>query len=259
MEESGLTKRNIQQDVGGRTQSRNNTSSNLLSIRQAAARDSRMQFTALFHHITLSLLKDSFFQLKRNSAAGADGVTWQSYQQDLDTRLKSLHERVHKGSYRPRPARRVFIPKADGSERPLSILCLEDKIIQQAVVKVLEGIYEEEFLGFSYGFRCGRSQNDAMDALIVGIKRAGELFLEIKADIDITTAISLLTIVGSLALWGLRLEGKVANIELEQSIDNVNVEKIHKIETEAIKQDLQALNQDLIELRGLYRSCCLKH
>ncbi len=172
VEESGLAKRNIQQDVGDRTQSRKNTSSNLLGIRQAAAKDSRLQFTALFHHLTLSLLRDSFFQLKRNSAAGADGVTWQSYQQDLEIRLKSLHERVHKGSYRPRPARRVFIPKADGSERPLSILCLEDKIIQQAVVKVLEGIYEEDFLGFSYGFRPMRGQHDALDALTVGIKRS---------------------------------------------------------------------------------------
>ena len=171
VEESGLTKRNAQQDVGGRTQSRNNISSNLLGIRQAAAKDSRLQFTALFHHLTLNLLKESFFQLKRNSAAGIDGVTWQSYQQELDARLKALHERVHNGSYRPRPARRVFIPKADGSERPLSILCLEDKIIQQAVVKVLEGIYEEDFLGFSYGFRPMRSQHDALDALTVAIKR----------------------------------------------------------------------------------------
>ncbi|WP_201772724.1 group II intron reverse transcriptase/maturase [Endozoicomonas numazuensis] len=171
MEESGLTKRNIQQGVGGRTQSRTNTSSNLPGIRQAAAKDSRLQFTALFHHHTLNLLKESFFQLKRNASAGVDGVTWQSYQQELDARLKALHEKVHLGSYRPRPARRVCIPKADGSERPLSILCLEDKIVQQAVVKVLEGIYEEDFLGFSYGFRPARSQHDALDALTVGIKR----------------------------------------------------------------------------------------
>ena len=100
-----------------------------------------------------------------------DGITWETYQQDLDVRLTNLHQRIHKGSYRPRPARRIFIPKADGSERPLSILCLEDKIVQQAVVKILEGIYETDFLGFSYGFRSGRSQHDAMDALVVGIKR----------------------------------------------------------------------------------------
>ncbi len=168
VEESGLTKRNTQQDVGGRTQSRGNTSSNLLGIRQAAAKDSRLQFTALFHHLTLNLLRDSFFQLKRNSAAGADGVTWQSYQQGLENRLKSLHERVHKGSYRPCPARRVFILKADGSERPLSILCLEDKIVQQAMVKVLEGIYEEDFLGF-LRVRPMRSQHDALDALTVWV------------------------------------------------------------------------------------------
>ncbi|KEQ12204.1 hypothetical protein GZ78_27590 [Endozoicomonas numazuensis] len=119
VEESGLTTRNIQQHVGVRTQSRSNASSNLLGIRQAAAKDSRLQFTALFHHLTPNLLKESFFQLKRNSAAGADGVTWCFYQQDLEIRLKSLHERVHKGSYRPRPARGVLIPKADGNERPL--------------------------------------------------------------------------------------------------------------------------------------------
>lgn len=172
VEESGLTKRNIQQDVGDRTQSRSVASSNLLGIRQAAAKDSCLQFTALFHHLTLNLLRECFFQLKRNSAAGVDGVTWQSYQQDLEIRLQSLHKRVHEGSYRPSPARRVFIPKADGSERPLSILCLEDKIIQQAMVKVLEGIYEEDFLGFSYGFRPMRSQHSALDALTVGIKRS---------------------------------------------------------------------------------------
>ena len=130
-----------------------------------------MQFTSLFHHITPKLLYDSFFQLKRRSAPGADGMTWHQYRQGLEDRLIQLHHRLHKGSYRPRPALRVFIPKADGAERPLSILCLEDKIVQQAVVKLLEGIYEEDFLGFSYGFRPGRSQHDAMDALIAGIKR----------------------------------------------------------------------------------------
>ena len=102
---------------------------NLSGIRQAAAKDRRLQFTALFHHITPYLLKDSFFQLKRKTAAGIDGVTWQTYQRDLDNRLASLHERLHKESYRPRAARRIMIPKADGGERPISVFCLEDKIV----------------------------------------------------------------------------------------------------------------------------------
>lgn len=166
-----MTKRNTQQGVSDLTQCRSNTMSNLLGIRQAAAKDRRLQFTALFHHITPYLLKDSFFQLKRKSAAGADGVTWHNYQQDLDNRLKSLHERLHRRSYRPRAARRIMIPKADGGERPISVFCLEDKIVQQAVVKVLEGIYENDFRGFSYGYRTMKSQHDALDALTVGIKR----------------------------------------------------------------------------------------
>lgn len=152
MEKRGLTKRNTQQGVSDLTQRRNSTMSNLLGIRQAAARDSCLQFTALFHHITPYLLKDSFFQLKRKSTAGADGATWQTYQQDLDNRLKSLNERLHRGSYRPRPARRIMIPKADGGERPISVFCLEDKVVKQVVVKVLEGIYENDFRGFSYGY-----------------------------------------------------------------------------------------------------------
>ena len=171
VEERDLTKRNIQQNASVPTQSGVSTTSRLLGVRQAAAKDSRLQFTSLFHHITPKLLYDSFFQLKRRSAPGADGMTWHQYRQGLEDRLIQLHHRLHKGSYRPRPALRVFIPKADGAERPLSILCLEDKIVQQAVVKLLEGIYEEDFLGFSYGFRPGRSQHDAMDALIAGIKR----------------------------------------------------------------------------------------
>ena len=171
VEERGLTKRNIQQCASVPTQCGINTTSRLLGVRQAAARDSRLQFTSLYHHITPKLLYDSFFQLKRRSAPGVDGMTWQQYQQGLEGRLIHLHRRLRKGGYRPRPALRVFIPKSDGSERPLSILCLEDKIVQQAVMTLLEGIYEEDFLGFSYGFRRERNQHNAMDALITGIKR----------------------------------------------------------------------------------------
>ncbi len=171
VEERGLTKRNIQQNACVLTQSRINTTSRLLGVRQAAARDSHLKFTSLYHHVTPKLLSDSFYQLKRHSAPGVDGMTWQKYQKGLEDRLIELHYKLQKGSYRPCPALRVFIPKADGTDRPLSILCLEDKIVQQAVVKLLEGIYEEDFLGFSYGFRPKRSQHDAMDALMTGIMR----------------------------------------------------------------------------------------
>ena len=130
-----------------------------------------MRFTALLHHITVDLLRQSYTALKRDAASGIDGVTWRTYGANLDEKLKDLHERIHKGSYRARPARRTYIPKADGSQRPLSIWCLEDKIVQQAVVTVLEAIYEEDFVGFSYGFRPGRGQHDALDALHAGILR----------------------------------------------------------------------------------------
>jgi group II intron reverse transcriptase/maturase len=130
-----------------------------------------VRFTALLHHITADLLKQSYLALVRDAAPGTDGVTWQAYGENLDDKLKDLHERIHKGSYRARPAKRSYIPKADGSKRPLSIWCLEDKIVQQAVVTVLEAIYEEDFVGFSYGFRPGRGQHDALDALHVGILR----------------------------------------------------------------------------------------
>ena len=130
-----------------------------------------MRFTALLHHITVDLLKRSYFALERDSAPGIDGVAWQAYGEDLEEKLTDLHDRIHKGSYRARPARRTYIPKADGSQRPLAILCVEDKVVQQAVAMVLEAIYEEDFIGFSYGFRPGRGQHDALDALHVGILR----------------------------------------------------------------------------------------
>ncbi|MCP5092664.1 MAG: group II intron reverse transcriptase/maturase [Gammaproteobacteria bacterium] len=154
-----------------RTQRRAAASSELAAVRQAARQSKEVQFTALLHHITIDLLKQSYFALKRNAAPGTDGVTWRAYGENLDEKLKDLHDRVHKGSYRARPARRTYIPKPDGTERPLSILCLEDKIVQQAVVFVLEAIYEEDFIGFSYGFRPARGQHDALDALHAGIYR----------------------------------------------------------------------------------------
>jgi retron-type reverse transcriptase len=122
------------------------------------------------HHITPQLLVDSFYSLQRNAAAGVDGVTWREYEKILPQRVTELRRMIHAGAYRATPSRRVYIPKADGRQRPLGIASIEDKIVQQAVVTVLSAIYEQDFLGFSYGFRPGRGQHDALDALTVGIK-----------------------------------------------------------------------------------------
>jgi RNA-directed DNA polymerase len=164
-------KENGGQATAVRTPSRGAASSRLDGVRQAARQDKKVRFTALLHHITVDLLKQSYTALARDAAPGIDGVTWQAYGENLDTKLKALHDRIHKGSYRARPAKRTYIPKADGSKRPLSVWCLEDKVVQQAVVTVLEAVYEEDFVGFSYGFRPGRGQHDALDALHVGILR----------------------------------------------------------------------------------------
>jgi RNA-directed DNA polymerase len=157
--------------AAARTLRRDTASNGLIAVRRAARQSKSVRFTALLHHITVDLLKQSYLSLERDSAPGIDGVTWQTYGENLEEKLKDLHDKVHRGSYRARPARRTYIPKADGSKRPLSILCLEDKITQQAVATVLEAIYEEDFLGFSYGFRPGRGQHDALDALHAGILR----------------------------------------------------------------------------------------
>lgn len=143
----------------------------LQGVREAAKRDQKMRFTALLHHVTVDLLRVSYFELKRSAAPGVDGVTWQAYGDGLEERLADLHGRVHRGVYRAQPSKRAWIPKADGRQRPLGIAALEDKIVQQAVKTVLETIYEEDFLGFSYGFRPGRSCHNALDALWVGILR----------------------------------------------------------------------------------------
>jgi group II intron reverse transcriptase/maturase len=164
-------KGNSRQAAAIRTQSRAAASPGLAAVRQAARQSKDVRFTALLHHLTVELLERSYFALKRNAAPGIDGVTWQAYGGNLEENLTELNARIHRGSYRARPARRTYIPKPDGTERPLSILCLEDKIVQQAVVFVLEAIYEVDFLGFSYGFRPGRGQHDALDALHAGIYR----------------------------------------------------------------------------------------
>jgi len=142
----------------------------LWGVREAAKRDKKMQFTALLHHISPEMLRDSYFELKRSAAPGIDGVTWHAYGQDLEERIDNLLGRVHRGTYRAKPSKRAWIPKADGHQRPLGIAALEDKIVQQAVKTVLEAIYEVDFLGFSYGFRPGRSCHNALDALHVGIE-----------------------------------------------------------------------------------------
>src|SRR5258706_5436267 len=169
MEGRQPTKENTGQATAPRTQSRISELSDLLGVRKAARKDKRTRFTALLHHVTAGLLRDSYYALKRKAAPGVDGVTWEEYETDLDAKLADLHRRIHRGTYRAQPSKRAYIPKADGRQRPLGIAALEDKIVQQAVVTVLNQIYEEDFLGFSYGFRPGRSQHDALDALWVGI------------------------------------------------------------------------------------------
>src|SRR5260221_802489 len=154
-----------------RTPSRESVSQGLERVREAAKQRKKERFTALLHHVTIDLLKDAYSWLKREAAPGVDGRTWQSYKQNLEVNLAELHSRIHRGTYRALPSRRRYIPKPDGRQRPLGIAALEDKIVQRAVVEVLNAIYEEDFLGFSYGFRPGRGQHDALDALAVGITR----------------------------------------------------------------------------------------
>jgi group II intron reverse transcriptase/maturase len=141
----------------------------LARVRHAARQRKKEQFTALLHHVDISLLRLAFYALKRDAAPGVDGVTWQDYEADLERRLADLHDRVHRGAYRAQPSRRRYIPKPGGRRRPLAVAALEDKIVQRATLAVLNAIYEEDFLGFSYGFRPSRSQHDALDALATGI------------------------------------------------------------------------------------------
>jgi len=162
---------NANQQSTDRTQCRARVSQALERVRRVAKARKKERFTALLHHISIDLLRLSFYALKRSAAPGVDGVTWQDYEAALESNLQSLHERVHRGAYRAWPSRRKYIPKPDGRQRPLGIAALEDKILQRAVVAVLNAIYEEDFLGFSYGFRPKRSQHDALDALMVGIQR----------------------------------------------------------------------------------------
>ena len=162
-------KGNASQHSTGRMQSRASVSQALERIRQAARERKKERFTALLHHISADLLEEAFFELKENAAPGVDGLTWKNYEADLERNIEDLHARVHRGAYRALPSRRVYIPKPDGRQRPLAVAALEDKVVQRATAAVLNAIYEEDFLGFSYGFRSGRGTHDAMDALVVGI------------------------------------------------------------------------------------------
>jgi RNA-directed DNA polymerase len=168
-EQRAGTKRNADQQSTHRTQTRARVTQALNRVRQAARQRKKERFTALLHHVNVDTLRAAFYALKRKAAAGVDGVTWQDYEVSLGRQLEDLHGRVQRGAYRPHPSRRTYIPKADGRQRPLAIAALEDKIVQGACVMVLNAIYEEDFLGFSYGFRPGRGPHDALDALAVAI------------------------------------------------------------------------------------------
>ena len=176
------TKGNAEQQRTRRAQDRESVSQALERVRLAARRGKQERFTSLLHHINPEMLRAAFYALKRDAAPGIDGVTWETYEQGLDHRIDDLHTRVQTGAYRAQPSRRSYIPKEDGSKRPLAVTALEDKIVQRAVATVLSVIYEEDFLGFSYGFRPGRSQHDALDALIVGISSRKVNFI-LDADI----------------------------------------------------------------------------
>jgi len=183
MEERGLAERNVDQQDEPRTQNRIKGSLSALErVREVARKNKDLRFTTLLHHVSIDRLRNCFKALNPKAAPGVDGVMWELYAQDLEANLEDLHARVHRGGYRAKPSRRVYIPKADGKLRPLGIASLEDKILQRAVVEVLNAIYEEDFLGFSYGFRPKRSQHQALDALATGILRKKVNFV-LDADI----------------------------------------------------------------------------
>jgi group II intron reverse transcriptase/maturase len=169
VEERQPTERNTLQTATPRTQSRAGVSIGLQGVRESARKQEHVRFNALLHHVTVDLLYESFYALKRQASPGVDGMTWHEYEDGLGERLLDLHERLHRGTYHARPSKRTYIPKGDGKLRPLGIAALEDKIAEHAVVTVLNAIYEEDFLGFSYGFRPERSPHHALDALYVGI------------------------------------------------------------------------------------------
>ena len=170
MERRGLAKGKTPRQNTDRTLDRIIVQSALGRIRQAAVKDKRQRFTGLMHHIyNLSMLREAYYGLKRDAAPGVDGETWRDYGENLGSNLQELSARLRRGAYRAKPVRRVYIAKADGRMRPLGVTALEDKIVQRATVEVMNAIYETDFLGFSYGFRPGKCQHNALDALYVGI------------------------------------------------------------------------------------------
>jgi group II intron reverse transcriptase/maturase len=188
MEGRGLAKGNLQQQNASRTPSRTDAPSALERVRQAAKKDRKLRFTALLHHVYhVETLRMAYLSLKKEAAPGGDGETWRHYAEDLERNLHDLSERLKRGAYRAKPVRRVYIDKSDGRKRPLGVPVLEDKIVQRATVAVLNTIYETDFLGFSYGFRPGRSQHKALDALYTGLltrKVNWVLDLDIKSFFD---------------------------------------------------------------------------
>ena len=172
VEERGLPEGNAASKTRPGRRAGQGAPSALDRVRRIAEEDKDAKFTALLHHVDVDRLREAYFALRPKAAPGVDGVTWHEYGLDLEDNLRDLHRRVHGGSYRAKPARRAYIPKRDGRLRPLGIAAFEDKLLQRAVVQVLNSIYEADFVGFSYGFRPGRSQHDALDALAVGIERS---------------------------------------------------------------------------------------
>ena len=171
VEGRGLAEGNSLQQTRFRTQGRADLQSALGRVRQAARKDRKFKFTALWHHIYhVERFREAYFEVNRTATPGVDGQTWQQYGKNLDANLQDLSDRLRRGAYRAKPVERVFIPKPDGRQRPIGVTALEDKVVQRAVVEVVGAIYETEFKGFSYGFRPGRSAHDALDALAVGIK-----------------------------------------------------------------------------------------
>jgi len=168
-EQRALTERNSGDKPVTATQRAGQTDSGLDRIHAAAKKDSHLRFNNLYHHLTLDLLTQAYWNLKRRAASGVDDVTWGAYGENLAANLQDVHTRLHKGRYRPQPSKRVWIEKDDGKKRPIGITALEDKVVQQALTWIIQSIFETDFLGFSYGFRKGRSQHDALDAVYVAI------------------------------------------------------------------------------------------
>jgi RNA-directed DNA polymerase len=177
-------KRNAEPSDLARPPKRNKRRSlGLAGVRMTAQAQPELKFTSLLHHIDEAFLYEAFFDLKKTAAVGIDEVTWHDYEQDLENRIPDLHGRIHRGAYRAKPSKRIYITKADGRKRPIGIASLEDKLVQKAVVWVLQSIYEKDFLGFSYGFRPGRSQHTALDALSVGVAD-GKVNWVLDADVE---------------------------------------------------------------------------